>query len=569
MRAVTPLILSLVLGLTPLTATLGAPITVTIDGRSLAFPGVGPQMVQNRVMVPLRGIFEALGASVLWDGPTKTVSANRELTNVQLRIGDHTGFVNGQPVRMDVPAMLRFGTTMVPLRFISESLDAQVGWSDFAQTVAITTDGSHGPVPSPTPVPTTIPPSQGAPQITSFTHDGTGWLSSGSVLRVTLTGDPGGQANYTVPGIVEAAPMTEVSRGRYEGNWNAAAGQRDLTVTGAAVIGTLRIGRDSSAIQAATSLSVDTQSPRITAVAPLPDSSLIPQPNVSAVFDDLAGSGIDPATVRIALDRRDLTNQAVVTPNFASYRPAEPLVAGEHQVSVSASDRAGNRVDRSWRFFTIDVASVVRAFRWTAPANAAPGDVVTVTLEADQGGQARFGVGTAIQNQPMPEVRAGVYVGEYVLRRGDELAGLRVSGTFVTRDGHGYTFEAENNSAAVAPPVGTTPPAETGDLTPPKFSSPKPNERVGSSVVIKGTGPRNGRVGLKVEYRAKLLGVLPVGGTLTEQAVSIDANGRWQSPAIDLSTMLGGSDTQYIVTAWTVGLDGRHSELVTLQLLHK
>ncbi len=304
MRATTQLILSLTLALAPLTATLGAPITVTIDGRSLYFPGVGPEMVQSRVMVPMRGIFQALGANVSWDGPTQTVNADRQQTTVQLRIGDHTGYVNGQAIRLDTPAMLRHGTTMVPLRFIGESLGADVGWSEYTQTVAIETNGSYRPAP----LPTNDPPVQGAPQITSFTHDADAWLSDGAMFKTVLIGTPGGRASYTVPGIVESAPMREVSAGRYEGNWTANGGQNGLTVTGAAVIGTLQIGTQSSAIQAGTSLSVDTQSPRISAVAPLP-RAISSRSRTSRPVRRPGRSGIDPATVRLTLDRRDITNQ--------------------------------------------------------------------------------------------------------------------------------------------------------------------------------------------------------------------------------------------------------------------
>ncbi|MBI5832082.1 MAG: copper amine oxidase N-terminal domain-containing protein [Armatimonadetes bacterium] len=564
MRRLAPLAFTLALVLALPSVAMAQPISVTLDGRPLGFDGAGPQMVRGRVLVPMRGIFEALGAGVTWDGANQIVSATRAETNVLLRIGSRTAQVNGRAVSLDVPAMLVRDTTMVPLRFVSESLNAQVGWDEASQTVAVTTHGVTDPPVVPPPTTTTAV----APEISSFTHDADRWLNSGSTLHVVLLGTPGGQASFTVPGLVKAAPLVEVAGGRYEGSWRPTSGQIDLTVAGAAVIGTLRSGTQTAAIQSARTLSVDTQPPLISAVTPLPDSQLVPQPIVSAVFDDRVGSGVDPTTVRLTLDSADITEQAVVTSSFVSFRPVRPLPAEEHLVAVSAADRAGNRVSRSWRFRTIVVADGVRAFRWTAPAGAGPGDTVSITLDAPTGGQARCSVGTVVANQAMPEVTTGHYAADYTLRRSDQLALLRVSGTFTTREGQAYTFEAENQSAVVAPVPGTTLPVSTA-LVVPRFTSPSPDTRIGASVVLRGTGPRNGRVGVRVEYVTKVLGLLPVGGALTEVAVDVDRNGNWQTASINVDTLLSGGGTTYNVTAWSVGLDNQRSASATLRLMRQ
>jgi hypothetical protein len=90
-------------------------------------------------MVPLRGIFESLGAQVNWYAPTSTISANKGATDVQLSIGDPRATVNGRTVLLDAPAMILNGSTMVPLRFVSEALGADVKWFEATQTVSITT----------------------------------------------------------------------------------------------------------------------------------------------------------------------------------------------------------------------------------------------------------------------------------------------------------------------------------------------------------------------------------------------------------------------------------------------
>lgn len=114
-----------------------AQINVYVDGKRVNFSGTEPRMVGSRVMVPLRGVFEELGASVRWDGSTNTVYASRNNTNVQLRIGDTTAMVDGRSVMMDVPAQLVAGRTMVPLRFVSEALGAEVHWDAANEAVRI------------------------------------------------------------------------------------------------------------------------------------------------------------------------------------------------------------------------------------------------------------------------------------------------------------------------------------------------------------------------------------------------------------------------------------------------
>jgi len=112
-------------------------ITVLFDGQTLQF-NVPPQIVNGRTMVPLRAIFEALGAAVNWDNNTKTVTAKKDDTAVVLTIGSTTPTVNGQEVTIDQPAIIVNNTTLVPLRFIAEAFDADVNWNASTWVVTIT-----------------------------------------------------------------------------------------------------------------------------------------------------------------------------------------------------------------------------------------------------------------------------------------------------------------------------------------------------------------------------------------------------------------------------------------------
>jgi len=114
-------------------------INVRVNGERVRFYGAQPREVDGRVMVPLRGVLERMGATVNWDPASETVIARREGMRLRLPIGSNTATVNGQTVNLDVPAMTIEGSTMVPLRFVSEALGANVVWMSSTQTALIET----------------------------------------------------------------------------------------------------------------------------------------------------------------------------------------------------------------------------------------------------------------------------------------------------------------------------------------------------------------------------------------------------------------------------------------------
>ena len=114
-------------------------IQVTVDGEPVRFQGQQPTYMDGRVLVPLRGVFEEMGAYVQWDSAARMVVATSGNTDVRLRIGDRQAQVNGQWQTLDVPARIVNGSTMVPLRFVSEALGADVMWNAQNSEVIITT----------------------------------------------------------------------------------------------------------------------------------------------------------------------------------------------------------------------------------------------------------------------------------------------------------------------------------------------------------------------------------------------------------------------------------------------
>ncbi|MGE7688775.1 stalk domain-containing protein [Lysinibacillus sp. NPDC097214] len=125
--------------LQPATAQAAKAITIYVDGVQLK-TDQPPVMVQGRVMLPLRAIFEALDASVDWDRKNQTVTAIKGDTTVVLKIKSKVATINGERVTLDVPAQILKGRTMVPVRFVSEALGQDVDWNSYKQIVSIKSD---------------------------------------------------------------------------------------------------------------------------------------------------------------------------------------------------------------------------------------------------------------------------------------------------------------------------------------------------------------------------------------------------------------------------------------------
>ncbi len=114
-------------------------ISVLLDGEYIAFD-VAPTIIEGRTMVPVRAVFEALGATVDWQQETQKVVSHKGETDVTLTINDKTLYKNGEAVVLDVPAQLIDSRTLVPVRAISEAYGCYVDWNDWTKTVLITSD---------------------------------------------------------------------------------------------------------------------------------------------------------------------------------------------------------------------------------------------------------------------------------------------------------------------------------------------------------------------------------------------------------------------------------------------
>ena len=117
-------------------------IIITINGEHITFDQP-PIIYNDRTLVPLRAIFEALGAEVTWDGDTQTVTAKKGGTTIKLTIGEYEFYKNGSAIPLDVPGMILNDRTLVPVRAVSEAFNCTVDWDGDTRTVYIYYDETN------------------------------------------------------------------------------------------------------------------------------------------------------------------------------------------------------------------------------------------------------------------------------------------------------------------------------------------------------------------------------------------------------------------------------------------
>ena len=118
-------------------------IMVYIDGERVEFD-VEPQIVNDRTVVPMRAIFEALGAEVEWTQETKTITSTAGDVKIVMQIDNTTMTVNDEEVTLDTAPFVAEGDrTLVPVRAISEAFKCYVDWDGSIKLVSITSNGAE------------------------------------------------------------------------------------------------------------------------------------------------------------------------------------------------------------------------------------------------------------------------------------------------------------------------------------------------------------------------------------------------------------------------------------------
>ncbi len=159
---------------------LGRDVNVTLNGTPLELSQ--PPIVKDGVtLVPIRAVFEALGMDVSWNGGDNSVTAVKNGKSVFVTVGSSAARINGQAVELDQAPVIENGVTFVPLRVIGEAMGVDVAWDQENYTVVMTKDDS--------PADDSWKEITGSIDLTSMTVDGPGLAVDGKTVMVTGGGD--------------------------------------------------------------------------------------------------------------------------------------------------------------------------------------------------------------------------------------------------------------------------------------------------------------------------------------------------------------------------------------------
>lgn len=112
-------------------------VSVFYNGEKVLFDQL-PVIENGRTLVPLRAIFEKIGAEITWDGDTQTVTAVKDGTEIKLTLNSTTAYKNGEALTLEVPAKSVNGRTLVPVRFIADCFGVNVDWVPDMQIIKLT-----------------------------------------------------------------------------------------------------------------------------------------------------------------------------------------------------------------------------------------------------------------------------------------------------------------------------------------------------------------------------------------------------------------------------------------------
>ena len=111
-------------------------IYVKLDEKYIEFDVV-PQIINGRTMVPIRAIFEEMGATVEWDANTSSAICTKGDTVVKMTVNSMYMYINGQLTQMDISPVIVDGRTLAPARYVAEAFGAAVQWDQENSTVII------------------------------------------------------------------------------------------------------------------------------------------------------------------------------------------------------------------------------------------------------------------------------------------------------------------------------------------------------------------------------------------------------------------------------------------------
>jgi hypothetical protein len=171
---------------------------------------------------------------------------------------------------------------------------------------------------------------------------------AGQSVQVSMDGTPGGVGAFDLGDIVLDNAMKEIRPGHYEGAYAVAVG---TNIIDAPILVKLTKGGLTAHAVGPDPLSILTEPPQVKETAPLSGARInTTRPSIYVTFATIGGKGMDPGSLQLLVDGKDVSAQATRTSAFVTYFPAADLHAGKISVEVKGSDVAGNPLDYTWSF---------------------------------------------------------------------------------------------------------------------------------------------------------------------------------------------------------------------------
>lgn len=389
-------------------------------------------------------------------------------------------------------------------------------------------------------------------RIASFMHNAQRPLGPDDTLTVTLQGTPGGVATFDIFGVATGLSMQEISPGVYRGTFSVRSGNN---VTNGAVLGHLRVGRqDAPLVQAGNPVTIDTVPPVI--VQRYPDAGATVsnvRPNILITFNDQGGAGVNPERTSLIINGQNVTASATVTETAVAYNPPSPL-ADEVRVRLVLVDRVGNSRDDRYTFrIALAQGALIRSVTVNPTTPLRAGDVLTVTMTGEPGGQAFFTIEGIAERLPMAEAtnQPGVYFGSYTVRQGNLAQNARI---IVELNRAGTVSRAEASARLTI--------AATDIVPPPSITAPSAGARVRAPLVIRGRATPGHQVVVSVDYRGTVL-FFEVRGTLGQVTTTADASGNWSATFNQGAPF---ADAEVTITATAIDPLNRRSQPVSVNV---
>ena len=111
---------------------------VRLNGSPVKFDNQYPIIIEGTTLIPVRAVSEMLGARVEWNGEEGHVHINKKGKRIDLYVGENVSYINDEPFGIEIPAEVINNRTLVPLRFVAEALDVEVNWNGEIRTVELT-----------------------------------------------------------------------------------------------------------------------------------------------------------------------------------------------------------------------------------------------------------------------------------------------------------------------------------------------------------------------------------------------------------------------------------------------